>query len=186
VRWIGRREPLHERLAREGGLTSRPPHDVGPHWGEAGIHGIARLREWDAVVAVEAPGLHGEEVRFVALADGALIVEEAAEDDDPSALADALEGAIQAPYRAEARRRQGDVWAVGARRIEVLELEEDAGGDEVSLTVHGSHRELLVDGQPVFGSMRSLERWAGERFESYSLTAERLDGSLWEVRAAHL
>ena len=31
------------------------PHQPGPHWGEVGIHGLHRLREWDAVSLVEVP-----------------------------------------------------------------------------------------------------------------------------------
>jgi hypothetical protein len=180
-----RREPLHARLAREGGLTP-PPVDPGPHWGEVGIHGVARLREWDAVVTADAPALKGAELRFVVLADRTVIVEEGADDDDPSPLADALDGALPPPYRVEARRRAGATWAAGARRIEVIELDEAIDGDELSLTVHDGHRELTVDGEPRFGSLRPLERWASARFESYSLAAVRLDDDLWEVSAAPL
>lgn len=180
-----RREPLHAKLAREGGLGP-PPEHPGPHWGEVGIHGVARPREWDAVVSVEAPALRGEEARFVALPDGTLLIEEAADEDNLDALADALEGAVEAPYRAEARRRDGTIWAVGARRIEVVSVEDDVAGDELTLTVHEGRRELTVDGTRGFGGVRSLERWAGERWEAYALTAERLDGDLWEVRAAPL
>lgn len=181
-----RREPLHEKLAREGGM-SPPPHDPGPHWGEVGIHGIARPREWDAVVSADAPGLEGEEARFTALPDGTLLVEEAADEDALDVLADALEGVLDPPYRAEARRRGGSVWAVGARGIEVLRIEEDVAGDELTLTVHEGRSELTVDGARTWGSIASLERWAaGERLDSYALTAERLDGDLWEVQAAAL
>jgi hypothetical protein len=180
-----RREPLHARLAREGGLEIRP-ENPGPHWGEVGIHGVARLREWDAVVAVDAPALTGDELRFVVLEDGTLVIEEGLDGDDPSPLADGLEGALRPPYRVEARRRSATTWAVGARRIDVVELDEAVDGDELSLTVHDGVRELLVDGRAGFGSVRALERWAAERFDSYALTAERLDGELWEVRAAPL
>jgi hypothetical protein len=180
-----RREPLHARLAREGGLQM-PPENPGPHWGEVGIHGIARPREWDAVVTVEAPALRGDELRFVVLEDGTLLIEEGVDGDDPTPLADGLEGALGAPYRVEARRRSATTWAVGARRIDVVQLDEAVDGDELSLTVHGGARELLVGGRPGFGSIRGLERWAAERYESYALTAERLDGDLWEVRAAPL
>ena len=51
------------------------PVDPGRHWLEAGITGIARLREWDAVVTVSAPGVSGDEVEFVALPDGRLVAE---------------------------------------------------------------------------------------------------------------
>jgi hypothetical protein len=180
-----RREPLHARLAREGGLTPSPI-DPGPHWGEVGIHGLSRPREWDAVVAAEAPALRGEELRFVVLPDGTLLVEEGAEEDDPTPLAEALEGAVQPPYRAEARRRAGETWAAGARRIEIVAVDDDVDGDELTLTVHDGHRELLVEGAPAFSSVRTLERWAGARFDSYALAATRLDGDLWEVRVAPL
>lgn len=180
-----RREPLHTRLAREGGL-SPPPADPGPHWGEVGIHGVPRLREWDSVVTADVLALTGAELRFVVLEDGTIIVEEGAGDDDPTPLAVALESTIRPPYRAEARRRAGSTWAAGARQIEVVELDEQVEGDEVSLTVHEGIHELVVDGEPRFGTVRALERWASGRFESYSLAATRLDGDLWEVRAAAL
>ena len=54
------------------------PHDPGPHWGEVGIHGLHRQREWDAVVTVEAPGAEGADLWFVALRDGGVVVEEGA------------------------------------------------------------------------------------------------------------
>ena len=68
-----RRESLHERLAREGGLDERPPHDTTPRWGAAGIHGVPRPRQWDAVATAEAPGLMRDEIEFVGLPDGSLV-----------------------------------------------------------------------------------------------------------------
>ena len=180
-----RREPLHVKLAREGGLTP-PPVDPGPHWGEVGIHGMHRPREWDAVVTTAAPGLAGDELLFVVLPDGTLLVEEGAAEDDPTPLAEALDGAVAPPYRAEARRRDGATWAAGARRIEVLELPEEVAGDELTLTVHDGARDLVVDGTRTFGALRTLEAWAGARFDAYALAATRLDGDLWEVRIAPL
>jgi hypothetical protein len=137
-------------------------------------------------VTADVPALVGNELRFVVLPDGTLLVEEGVDGDDPSPLADALEGALPLPYRVEARRRAGPTWAAGARRIEVVELDERVDGDELSLTVHDGVRELRVDGEPRFGTLRVFEHWAGERFESYALTATRLDGDLWEVGAAPL
>ena len=52
------------------------PHDPGPHWGEVGIHGLHRQREWDALTTVDAPEVVGDELWFVALADGRTVVEE--------------------------------------------------------------------------------------------------------------
>jgi hypothetical protein len=181
---------LHQKLAREGELPPvewQSPYELGhpPLIPEAGIHGIARPREWDAVVTVEAPDVRGKEARFVTLRDGTVLIEEA-DAEDVAPLADAVEGALKPPYRAHASRRSESVWAVGARQIQVVELEEEPGGDELTLTMNEGHQELLVDGARTFGSLPSLERWAAERFDSYHLSAERLDGKLWEVRAAPL
>jgi hypothetical protein len=177
-----RKEPLHERLAREGGLVERPPHDPGPHWGEVGIHGVHRQRVWDAVATVEAPELEGEEAHFVALPDGTLVAE--TDDLDLGALADALEASVEPPYRAEALRRPPDgLWVVAARRIRVVELEEQVEGDELTLTVHGGERTLDVDGSRVFGGLPTLERLAGG---DSVVTARRLDAQLWEIEIAPL
>jgi hypothetical protein len=171
-----RREPLHERLAREGGLTERPPHDPGPHWGEVGIHGVHRQREWDAVATVMAPELAGAEARFVALPDGTLLAE--TDDLDVEPLADALEASVQPPYRAEAVRRPDGLWAVAARRIEVVDVQEEVDGDELVLTRRGGERTLEVEGAQAFGGLPTLERLiAGDGV----ISARRLDGSLWEL-----
>jgi hypothetical protein len=180
-----RREPLHERLAREGGMNPPPVHP-GPHWGEVGIHGVPRLREWDVVVTVEAPELVGDALTFVALPDGSLLLEQGDERNDLSPLADAVDGALPPPYRAEAVSRDAGTWAVGARSIEVVEVAEEIPGDEVMLTVNDGVRDVLVDGERSFGSLRALEHYAAQRFASYSLVATRLDGTLWEVRLAAL
>ena len=174
-----RREPLHEQLAREGGLTPDPagePHPPG--WMETGIHGVPRAREWDAVVPVTAEGVEGDRVRFVALPDDTLVVEEGG---DVAAIADALDEVLQPPYRAEANRRDENQWAVGLRRIQVVELPDDPGGDEVTLTVSDDSRTLVVDGSQVFGSIPQLEALGEARGKSYVVQAKRLDGSIWEV-----
>nr|MBA2332811.1 hypothetical protein [Actinomycetota bacterium] len=101
-----KREPLHEQLAREGGITPADqaagpgPLDTGPRWGEVGIHGIHRPREWDAVSIAEAPELSGTEARFVVLVDGSILAETDGLELEP--LAAALEGSLEVPYRAEA------------------------------------------------------------------------------------
>ena len=178
-----RRESLHERLAREGGLTEPEPTDTRPRWGETGIHGIHRQREWDAVAAATAPGLEGDEARFTVLPDGSLLVDED-EERDLTELADAVD--LPPPFRAEAVRRGGETWAVAARRIEVVEVPDAPGGDELVVSVSQGARELLVDGQPGFGSVPKLERLGEARYESYVVRAERLDGDLFEVRVSPL
>jgi hypothetical protein len=175
-----RREPVHRQLAREGGLDvdEPPPHDTTPRWGEPGIHGIARPREWDVTATADAPDIDGTEHAFVVLPDGTLIVEA---EGDFLPLAAAVEGSLAPPYRAVAVRRSGDRWAVAARRIDVVELPPEIVGETVELTVRDGERELLVDGARSTVGARALERLGGERFPSFVLRAERLDGDLWDV-----
>ncbi len=180
-----RREPLHERLAREGSLGLSPaPHDTMPRWGETGIHGVPRPREWDAVQTAEAPALPGQSVAFAALPDGTLIAGEELEEDALAPLAAALERSLQPPYRAEAVRR-GERWAVAGRAIRVAELPPSVHGEALELTVHEGRRELRIDGEPTFGSIPALQWLAGDR-ESYVVRAERLDAGLWEVEVSPL
>jgi hypothetical protein len=169
-----RREPVHVRLAREGGLIA--PGGRPFPWQEVGIHGVNRPREWDAVVAVEAPGLQGDEASFVVLAGGDLVVEVGEGDLTP--LADALDEVVAAPYRAVAVRRGEAQWAAAAKAIVVAAV-PDAPGDELELAVSGGDRSLRVDGEPAFGSVPALEALAqGDS----AIRATRIDGDLFEVR----
>ena len=173
MRLFGRREPLHVRLAREGGvpLVGAEPR---PPWDASGIHGLHRPREWDAVTTAEVPGLEGERAAFVVVPGGDLVVEEGPEGLQP--LAEALERELRPPYRAEAVRREGALWAVAGRRIELVELPGIAG-EELELTVRGAERSLLVDGEHAFGTIPLLER------PGHAVRARRVDGELWEVEA---
>jgi hypothetical protein len=184
---IFRREPLHKKLAREAQLEQAEPApivDPGPHWGNAGIHGVPRPRRWDAVASAEAPGLAGDDVHFVALPNGDLVVEEDEPPDTLGPLADAIEQTLEPPYRAEAVRQGEDVWAVAARRVEVAEFE--AEGDELELVVHDGARTFTVDGARAFGTIPELERLATNESDSYVVRATRLDGNVWEVVASKL
>jgi hypothetical protein len=142
-----------------------------------GIHGIHRAREWDVVATVEAPELPGERAAFVALPGGDLVVEEGP--DNPEQLAQAAERELTPPYRAEAVKREGGLWAVGARRVELVEL-PGVEGDEIELTNHLGERQLMIDGRRAFGSIPQLER------PEYAVRARRVDGELWEVEGAPL
>ena len=173
-----RSKPLHERLAEEGGLVERATRPLFTGFmSEAGIHGIPREREYDAVVAATAPAVAGHEVSFVALPDGTLIVDEEEGDADLTPLAEAVEGQLTAPYRAQAVRKSDEVWAVAARRIAVARFE--AEGDELELSRRGAERALAVDGVRAFGTIPALEALAeGDAV----VRAARLDGDLWEIR----
>jgi hypothetical protein len=158
------------------------PHDPGPHWGEVGIHGLHRQREWDAVVTVETDGVTGDERAFVALEDGRLV----AEDDAGDATAIASRVSMPAPYRARAVRRDEGVWVVGVRRIETVELSDDPGGSFVELAWDGVERTVRIDGEPTLAGAPELERLGSARGRAYVVTASRLDGAVWEVSVALL
>jgi len=166
-----RREPLHVRLMREGGLDggARPPHDTRPRWGESGIHGVHRLREWDEVTTVETDGPVEDEVEFFVLPDGTLVG-----DEDEVPLADGV--GLEPPFRAHAVMRGPNLWVVAARRIRVERV--DHPGEVVELTLREGERTLVVDGAPAFGGIPELEALA--RGDAH-IRATRIDGSDWEV-----
>jgi hypothetical protein len=185
-----RERPIHEQLAKEGGLdfardfgdlSPRDPIDSRhPFWQVVGIHGIPREREWDAVASAEAPGLPGDDVEFVALADGSLIVDEDIPDGALAPLADAL--SLSPPYHAFALHQDADIWSVAAKRVQVVEVPEDVPGDEIQLAVSDDTRTLIVDETESKASIPSLEAFAADQFGcSFVLRASRLDDLLWEV-----
>ena len=184
-----RERPIHQQLAKEGGLdyardladlSPREPIDPRhPFWQVVGIHGIPREREWDAVASAEAPGLPGDEVEFVVLPDGSLVVDEDVPDGTLAPLADAL--SLSAPYHAFGLRQDADVWSVAAKRVQVVEVPEHVEGDEIQLVVTDETRTLVVDDMPSSASIPSLEAFAAEQFGSFVLRASRLDDLLWEV-----
>jgi hypothetical protein len=186
-----RSEPAHKKLGRAltvmepGGFLGEPPALDGTRaLGEPAIHGVPRPRRWDAVASAEAPGLTGDEVHFVTLPNGDLVVDEDEPEDTLAPLADAVEETIQPPYRAEAIRRDGDIWAIAARRIEVAEFE--APGEEIELAVSPEGHSLTVDGAREFGSVPELEHIGSRLSDSYVVRARRLDERLWEVEASPL
>lgn len=166
--------------AQAGGFLAHPPDLFGrpSPLGEPAFHGVPRARQWDAVAAAEAPALRGDAVHFVALPDGTLVVDEDEPDHSLAPLADAVEELLAPPYRAEAVRRDGEVWAVGARRIEVAVL-PGLEGDALELVIRGDERTLVVDGARAFGRLPALEQLVeGDAVAR----GERLDGDLWEIR----
>lgn len=182
-----RRESLHERLLREGGLDagSEAPVDPRPAWLETGIHGLQRPRDWEVTVTVDAPDVAGDAVRFVTLPDGTVLVEDGPDTElDP--LASAVEQVLPPPYRARAARQSETLWAVQARRIEVLRIPDGPGGDEIELTHTADGTTFSVDDAQQFGSVPALEERGAREGAEYTVHAERLDGDLWEIRAAAL
>lgn len=167
--------------------SGRPPipADPRPPWQETGIHGLHRAREWDATVTAEAPGIDGNAVRFVGLADGALVVEDGP-DEGLEPLAAAVEERLRPPYRARAARQVGDVWAAQATRIELLALPHAPPGEAIELARRDGEQTLVVDGIESFGSVRALEERGEREGGDFAVRAERLDGDLWEIRAAPL
>ena len=166
-------------------MVEREPAEPPAPWREVGIHGMQRGREWDATQTVEAPGIEGDAATFVVLPDGSVLVEEGS-DSSLQLLADAIEHELQPPYRARAARQRGDLWAVQARRIEVLSLPDASAGDAIDLTRTQDDRVLSVDGERIFGSLPALEKRGEREGRDYAVHAERLDGDLWEVRASAL
>lgn len=177
-----RREPLHERLARQGGLVEIDPR---PAWQETGIHGIARPRAADVTVTAEAQGIDADAASWVTLPDGTLLVEEGP-DSSLGQLADAVEEKLRPPYRARAARQVDDVWAVQATRIEVLALPDAPAAETLDLARAGETTTLAADGREIFGSIPALEERGAREGRDFAVHAERLDGDLWEVRAAAL
>jgi hypothetical protein len=158
------------------------PHEPGPHWGEVGIHGLHRQREWDAVATVDRLDVDGDEVWFIVLEDGSVRVESG--DADPEPFRPVI--GVAPPFRAHAVRRGERMWAVAARRIETVELADDPAGDQIEIAWDGSERTVRIDGAPTLAGVPVLERLAGERHRSYVVTATRVAGSTWEIAVSPL
>lgn len=185
-----RPKPIHEELAEGTGLLDWQPRyaPVTPP-SLAGtldvLHG-GRPRQWDAVATAEAPALPGNELEFAVLADGTVLVDDAVPEGALSSIAGAVEQSLPPPYRAVAIRRDGTLWGVAANRIEVVEVPEEVPGDLVSLAVQDSERTLLVDDQPAWESIPTLEAYGAGAHQDFVLHAERLDGDLWAVKVSPL
>jgi hypothetical protein len=186
VPFLRRREkPLHEQLAEGTGLLEwRSKHAPVYPPSFAGtldvLHG-GKPRRWDAVGTAEVPGLAGQMLDFTALPDGTLLVEDELSDDALSPLVEVVEQAVEPPYRARAVRSEGDLWAVAANAIQVVEVTAEVPGDTVSLAVQDGERTLLIDERPAWESIPALEQHGAAAHADFVLSAERLDGNLWAV-----
>lgn len=159
--------------------------DPSRQWLAAGITGLARSREWDSVVTVEAPGAEGDEVELVLLPDGTVIVERATADVEHAPFAAALAETIVPPYRALAVRRP-ELWVVGAVSIATVELSEDVRGDEIEVVGDADGVRARLDSRPVAGRVPELERLGEARGSSYVVRAHRLAERVFEVEVEAL
>ena len=201
-----KQETLNERLLREAGLDSgqafgnptaltepQPPPEPEPPpldraFASDGLpHRLALgPKEWDAAVAVQAPALAGDRIEFTTIPNGDVIVSEESGDADLSPLADALEEHVSPPYRATAVRQEGSLWGVGAKRIQVAQIPFPQG-DKLQLSRNGNDRELRVDSEPSHEpAPPELERVGAAAADNFYVEANRIDGDLWEVKAAAL
>jgi hypothetical protein len=193
-----RRETLNEQLLRQAGLDPEqvlgdsqpqlpqpePPRSV---LAAVGVPDASRVapKEWDTAVTVDAPGLGGNRIEFTTLPSGDVIVTEESGDADLSPLADAVERNVTPPYRAVAARQDADLWAVGAKRIQVAQI-PFPDGEKLEFSQHRDERELRVDGEPSDAAIPpELERLGGAA-DDFFLEAGRIGGDLWEVRVSAL
>jgi len=194
-----RQETLNEQLLREAGLDPAqvlddpppPPAPVEPPKSTLARAGVVDgsgvgPKEWDAAVTVTAPALVGDRIRFTTIPNGDVIVSEEDGDADLTPLADAVERRLSPPYRAVGRRQDGDLWGVGAKRIEVAQIAFPEG-ERLELSQHVDHGELRVDGEPSDAVIPAeLERLGELLGDSFYVQADRIDGDYWEVRATAL
>jgi hypothetical protein len=183
--WRRRAKPVHEELAKGTGLLDWKSQDeaAGPLMFKETLdvlHG-GRQRQWDAVATASLPDLPGDQLEFTVLADRTILADDSVPEGALAPLADAVEQMLEPPFRAVAARRDGPLWGVAANAIEVVELREEVPGDSVSLSRQGGERTLLVDEQPGWSSIPTLEALGAARHEDFALRAERLDGNLWAV-----
>ena len=159
-----KKETYNEQMLREAGLdrvvfnTPNPPcpsreRRITPGWSP----------EWDAGDDRRSrPGSRPTRSTSRSSRGGDLIVESEAGDSDLAPLADAIEQHIAPPYRAAASRQEGDLWAVGAKPIEVVEFAyPDA--DTLELSRRDGVEELRIDGGPTDVAPPPELRQLGER-----------------------
>jgi hypothetical protein len=202
-----RDETYNEQMLREAGLDrvvfkdptplpdDPPPLDTGKipvaYFGGLFPHGVqidvdSGTMPWDAATTATAPGIAGDRVSFITLPNGDLIVEDEEGNGDLSPLADAIEGHLSPPYQAKGTRQDGDLWGVGAKRIEVAEFAfPDA--DALELSEKDGETELRVDGEPSDGAVPMELQRLGERAGAdFCVEAKRIDGDSWEVKVSPL
>ena len=184
-----RNETLNEQLLREAGLDSAqmlaaapPAPPLEPPKSGLARAGIVRRLEcrpeglWDATATVTAPALVGDRVEFTTIPNGDLIIGAENGDADLTPLADAVERHVSPPYRAVGQRQEGDLWGVGAKRIQVAQI-AFPDGDKLEFSQHVDHGEVRVDGEPSEALVPAeLERLGESLGASFYVEADRIDG----------
>jgi hypothetical protein len=164
----------------------------------AGISGIPRVREWDAVVIVELPELERSqigEIEVVAPDSGDVLVHA----DEPvphrvgERIAAALDEELDRPYEVLAVRQDELRWSAGARMLRggtTLDFPPGvpATSLELALAPDGAV-ELRADGEivdpalsPLFaGAAAELERHGRARFQFFVARADKVGGGAWQL-----
>jgi hypothetical protein len=143
-------------------------------------------KEWDVAITITAPALTGDRVEFTTIPNGDVIVGQEDGDADLTTLADAVEQHVSPPYRAVGHRQEGNLWGVGAKRVQVAQI-PFPDGEKLEFSHHVDSGELRVDGEPSDSLVPSeLERLGEMLGDSFYVEAERIDGDVWEVRAVTL
>jgi hypothetical protein len=171
-----------------------PADPLALRWVEAGVSGIPRRRDWDAVGIVAVPELEGvplEELRFVKLADGTIVSGEAPV---PASvvelLADRATGAVPPPFEALAARRTRLEWSIAVREVRLAEISlPPLEASELVLALGpGGEPELLVDGvtperttPELEAAKAALEQAGRARHEEFVVRARRVSGERWAL-----
>lgn len=185
-----KKETYNQQMLREAGLDRvvfNEPVTPEPRPASAVLPDLnLSPREWDTTTALTVPGLLGNRVSFVTLPNSDLIVEEEEGNGDLSPFADAVEERVTPPYRAVGTRQSGDLWGVGAKRIEVAEF-AFAGADALELSQSEGVTELRAGGEPADEAAPVELQRLGERTGSdFCVEAKRIDGDFWEVKVSPL
>lgn len=176
---------------------SAGPDDIGDprvfRWVEAGVSGLAALREWDATGIAEVPELEATELSeldFRLLTGGTLV------GDVPREAVPALtrELGLDPPFAARAVRQNAREWTVAALQLDSEVVDLPRGLDALALEVAvppeaDGEPAYLVDGEfqtelpegPLGEALRDLERRALERFQAVVARADRVEDGRWEL-----
>jgi hypothetical protein len=192
-----KKETYNEQMLREAGLdrvvfrdpaspSEAEPESVVPPSTVPKLGSDRMDRKWDTATTARAPGVQGDSVEFTVLPEGDLIIGNENVDGDLTPLADAVEEHLSPPYKATASRQDGDLWGVGAKRIEVAQFSfPDA--DELVLSQNNGVSEFRVDGEPSDATAPVTLQRLGERDDAdFCVGAERIDGDYWEVKVSPL